>query len=81
MCVSWVPAKIVCKLNCIVNELFVCKLTAYRATPAHPRYFPLHCGGQTNCDMSLMTWALALFSCRLDEEKTLHKFGQNDVHI
>ena len=39
MCVSWVPAKIVCKLNCIVNELFVCKLMAYRATPAHPRYF------------------------------------------
>ena len=52
MCVSWVPAKIVCKLNCIVNELFVCKLMAYRATPAHPRYFPgapMHdFGGQTN---------------------------------
>ena len=59
MCVSWVPAKIVCKLNCIVNELFVCKLMAYRATPAHPRcYFPgapMHdFGGQTNFIQTLV---------------------------
>ena len=58
MCVSWVPAKIVCKLNCIVNELFVCKLMAYRATPAHQRYFPgapIHdFGGQTNFIQTLV---------------------------